>query len=332
MQALWAQLQSASPERAQAIASGDKISTTGLRRLLEALQQVPFRGRHSSQANLWLLLKTLGREPKLNGASWSGAAYIYPRHSLLGEGSFASVYQCGGVALKQLKSKHRSSREVDILRILEHPHIIQLLDWWYEAGKLVILTSLARGKPLCRQQGSRLRPLKGQERLEVVQIMARQLFSAIGYMHTLGIVHRDVKPSNLVWDPEHQQLVLLDLGLANWTDTGMNWHGTLSYSLAETWRKRFKPFRPQLVMQNDVWACWASLWAVLTGSGPYHGIATGEELKELFLRDDAEIVDMLGWAGHPCDWPLLRENLCALSAAQPLAIADTEKPRDGQMV
>jgi serine/threonine protein kinase len=320
MQTLLEQLKMVSPERADVLMHKGRLSRSRLLRSLQALDVTPYCGKHSSQANLFLLLRALNQTPRLKGASWPGALHIYPRTDKIGEGSFAIVYKCGALALKQLKKPHTSLSEVQIMRSLSHPGIVQLRDHWYEGGCLIILTALAPGRPLRAQL-----PLPLGECLSA----GAQLFSALAHMHGLNVVHRDIKPANVQWDSLSQHLTLLDLGLAHRTQSAQSassWRGTMAYSLAEAWRQRGDA--PQnLLERNDVWACWATLWAACTGAGPYKVIRNLDELKELMVRSDAEIVQRMGWGVQPCAWVTLQLALCDMSrqpsAAQAMQLVKT---------
>jgi serine/threonine protein kinase len=201
---------------------------------------------------------------------------------------------------------------------------VQLRDHWYEGGCLVILTALAPGKSLRAQL-----PLPLGECLSA----GAQIFSAIAHMHGLNIVHRDIKPANVHWDSTSKHLTLLDLGLATSAQSASSWRGTMAYSLAEAWRQRGETSQ-SLLERNDVWACWATLWAACTGAGPYKVIRNLDELKELMVRSDAEIVQRMGWSVQPCPWVTLQQALCDMSrqpsAAQALQLVKTTDLGIGQ--
>ena len=128
MQTLLRQLRAVAPERAQALLHKGRVAGAPLRRELKTLDTVPHKGKHSNQANLYLLLQALGAEPKLDGASWLGAQLVYPRERLIGHGTFANVYACEQLAIKQLKAPSRDRREVEVLQRLTHRNIVQLKD------------------------------------------------------------------------------------------------------------------------------------------------------------------------------------------------------------
>lgn len=106
----------------------------------------------------------------------------------------------GFVAL-QREGKHAQS--------LNHPNIVKVFDFDRD-GKLVYLTmELLRGEPLQLRLRDADRPLDAAERLRI----ARGIISGLGYAHAQGLVHADIKPSN-VFLGEDGEPKLLDFGIA----------------------------------------------------------------------------------------------------------------------
>jgi serine/threonine-protein kinase len=133
-----------------------------------------------------------------------GAAYVF------------SGRDAGGapVALKILRPElavtvtaDRFLREVDFLRQLEHPHVARVLDSGEAEFFLFYVMPMIQG-PSLRQHLDRARRLS----VEDTRRLGWDLLDALGYFHERQIVHRDVKPDNIVLRPEGP--VLVDFGIA----------------------------------------------------------------------------------------------------------------------
>jgi serine/threonine protein kinase len=301
MQQLVQQLREISADRADHIFKNGKLVHSALRRSLLLLGSEGYHGRNSGSANLWLLIKLLGRQPQLRGHEWPAAELVFPRTRLLGKGSFSKVYECKDYALKCLNTKGNWDREVALLQALVHPNLVKLADWWLCSGQQVLLLEKA--------PGIELRSYYGKCSAGELPTLGSQLFSAVAYIHGQGYVHRDIKPCNLMWDPKSAKLTILDLGVAKKTELVVSWSGSLAFTVPEVYRRRNRPTR-QLLEANDVWACVASLWSLVKGHSPFHGIKQLDELRELFIREDKEILAMMKWECHH-SW--LQQRLVALA-------------------
>ena len=128
----------------------------------------------------------------------------------LGRGAFAVVHRAydrqleKNVAVKAVSlpadevgsesfTKKRLLREVGLLRTLKHPNIISLYDSFEEPNELHLILELLEGCTLAKCLAKR-GALREAEAAEV----ARQLVDALAYMHSLGVIHRDVKPENIM--------------------------------------------------------------------------------------------------------------------------------------
>jgi serine/threonine protein kinase len=118
------------------------------------------------------------------------------------------------VALKILRPElavtvtaDRFLREVDFLRKLEHPHVARVLDSGEAEFFLYYVMPMIEG-PSLRQHLDRVRRLS----IDDTRRIGWDLLDALGYFHSRQIVHRDVKPDNIVLRPEGP--VLVDFGIA----------------------------------------------------------------------------------------------------------------------
>src|SRR5438132_10054809 len=158
----------------------------------------------------------------------------------------------------------RFQREARTAAKLEHPSIIPI----YRVGKngrvIYFVMKFLRGKPLSAVLGTRgsLPPA------EIRQVLV-QVARALAYAHKSGIVHRDIKPDNIMFD-EHGQAVVTDFGIAKaatggkLTGTGMS-IGTPHYMSPEQARAQ------QLDGRSDVYSLGVVAYQSLTGSVPFDG-------------------------------------------------------------
>ncbi|MHB2019114.1 MAG: serine/threonine protein kinase [Candidatus Xenobia bacterium] len=142
----------------------------------------------------------------------------------VGEGGFAVVYRAvpndtlrkeDSVAIKVMKKdtfaepelRARFRREVMILRELNHQSIARIMDWGEQKGLLYLVVELVRGETLrhCMTPGGM--PLK--KALPILQ----QVFAAVAYIHKKNVVHRNLKPENIVVTGG-EKVKVIDFGLA----------------------------------------------------------------------------------------------------------------------
>src|SRR5438093_471876 len=158
----------------------------------------------------------------------------------------------------------RFQREARTSAKLEHPNIIPI----YRVGKsgrvIFFVMKFLRGKPLSSVLAARgtLAPA------EIRQVLA-QVARALAYAHRSGIVHRDIKPDNIMFD-EHGLAMVTDFGIAKaatggkLTGTGMS-IGTPHYMSPEQARAQ------QLDGRSDVYSLGVVAYQSLTGSVPFDG-------------------------------------------------------------
>jgi eukaryotic-like serine/threonine-protein kinase len=147
----------------------------------------------------------------------------YKVGELLGSGGMASVYKGydtvnkRDVAIKVLSINEQTAdfvkrfkREVKVVKSLRHPNIVEFYDFGEEDDTIYMVQELLPGPTLA----DRIRKL-GKRRIPDADIPAivTQLADALDFAHNKGIIHRDVKPSNAIYNVE-RQMVLTDFGIA----------------------------------------------------------------------------------------------------------------------
>ncbi|XP_017025381.1 glycogen synthase kinase-3 alpha [Drosophila kikkawai] len=224
--------------------------------------------------------------------------------ALIGNGSFGRVYkaQMRGseepVALKHCYFNARyQQREVEIFKQLEdHCNIVKLI-----MHSNVILGNPPKGSIILIMEYmpmNLLEYIKGyrnnqqpKEAEIYVRILSYQMFRGLGYLHSLGICHRDIKPDNLLVDSQSMQLKLADFGTAkNLVKQTPN----LTYVGSRLYRA------PQLFAKYDCYDCSIDIWSA--------GCVLAELLKgtPLFESNKVDLeqlhhmVSLLGTEGLHC--------------------------------
>jgi DNA-binding SARP family transcriptional activator/ABC-type glycerol-3-phosphate transport system substrate-binding protein len=193
----------------------------------------------------------------------------------VGEGAFGVVYraiqpQVGReVAIKAVHPElanhpdfvRRFDHEAQIVARLEHPHVVPLYDYWREPNAAYLVMRFLRGGSV---EG--LLETGPLDPTRVVSI-TEQVASALGAAHRQGVVHRDVKPGNVLLDEEGNAYltdfgVALDAGSPE-RSSGTMMRGTPAYLSPE--QIRLQPAGPQ----SDVYALGIVVYEMLTGDHPF---------------------------------------------------------------
>ena len=190
----------------------------------------------------------------------------------LGRGGMGVVHRAlgpeGPCALKVLsrgRDAARFAQEIELVRRLDHPAIVRLLDAGVTPdGHPYMALELVDGEPLSARlaQGPLPPPLATR--------LAGELAAALAHAHERGVIHRDLKPGNVLITRDGQ-LKLLDFGigkrlsqLEQLTQTG-ELLGTPAYMAPEQARSDKRAIGPA----TDVYAFGATLYAMLTGAPPF---------------------------------------------------------------
>ncbi len=193
-------------------------------------------------------------------------------------GAMGAVYRAtdaagGEVALKRLTDHTQAARfeiEGRLLARLRHPRVVGVRGPVSERNERWLAMELVRGPDLARVSRERGRP--GLP-LEDVRRWGRQACEALDYIHAQQVVHRDVKPSNLILGPDG--IVLVDFGIARVVDPidpGTRGVGTPRYIAPEI------EAGGRATPRSDVYGLAATLLALITGRPP------GETAVPEFLR------------------------------------------------
>lgn len=206
----------------------------------------------------------------------------YTLHEMLGEGGFSQVYRAQDrqrretVAVKLLhpavttteEGRQRFLREVEAARRLRYRHIVPVYAAGINDGRAFLAMRLMRGGTLAQRLAAG-RPLDNVAAAQVMRHTARALDYARGY----GIIHRDVKPSNIFYAEAHgsSHVCLGDFGLAKVRGLATVTRpdqviGSVYYMSPEQVRGL-----ANTTEQSDVYSLGVVLYQMLTGRVPFAG-------------------------------------------------------------
>ncbi|OWK16384.1 GSK3A, partial [Cervus elaphus hippelaphus] len=175
-------------------------------------------GRDSGKVTT--VVATLGQGPERS------QEVAYTDIKVIGSGSFGVVYQARLadtrelVAIKKvLQDKRFKNRELQIMRKLDHCNIVRLRYFFYSSGEkkdeLYLNLVLEYVPETVYRVARHFTKAKLSIPIIYVKVYMYQLFRSLAYIHSQGVCHRDIKPQNLLVDPDTAVLKLCDFGRAS---------------------------------------------------------------------------------------------------------------------
>ena len=152
--------------------------------------------------------------------------------------------------------------EIEILRTLDHPNIIQIYEYFDDPKRFYIIMEKCEGGELYSQI---VRQSSFTE--QDAQRIIRQLVSAVSYLHSHKIVHRDVKPENILFEypDDLSSIKLIDFGVASFFEESQRMKepvGTFYYAAPEVMGKDYDS-------KCDMWSIGIIAFLLLTGRPPF---------------------------------------------------------------
>lgn len=217
----------------------------------------------------------------------NGVTYVSDR--IVGNGSFGVVFQAmcvpsnEVVAIKKvLQDKRFKNRELQIMRLLTHPNIVQLRNSFYtngESDELYLNLVLEFVPETVYRVARHYARVKQPVPLLYTKLYIYQLLRSLHYIHSLGICHRDIKPQNLLLDPASGILKLCDFGSAKVLVAS---EPNVSYICSRYYRA------PELIFgatdyttSIDIWSTGCVLGELLLGQPLFPGDSGVDQLVEI---------------------------------------------------
>lgn len=212
----------------------------------------------TSQPKDDLIGKTLGQYEILEEIGRGGMATVY-RARQLSINRIVAVKVLPPNLLHDPGFFERFEREVDVVAHLEHPHILPIYDYGKAEGVPYIAMRYLAGGSLAQLVR------RGIPRLEDLDKPLTQVAQALDYAHQQGIIHRDIKPGNVMLD-ENGNAYLSDFGIARVLGsnlTGSAIIGTPAYMSPE------QAHGIPLDARSDIYSLGIVLFELITGREPY---------------------------------------------------------------
>lgn len=210
----------------------------------------------------------------------------YRLKEVLGTGAFSEVVLAeeasnpgNFVAIKcinkrGIKGKEDSlENEINVLRRLKHPNIVELLDVFEDRSHVYLVMELVTGGELFDRIVE-----KGSYTEMDASFLIKQILEAVNFMHSKGVVHRDLKPENLLYysADEDSKIMISDFGLSKREEDGVmaTACGTPGYVAPEVLAQ--KPYGKEV----DIWSIGVIAYILLCGYPPFYD----ENDTELFRQ------------------------------------------------
>lgn len=207
-------------------------------------------------------------------------------HAELGHGHYGVVRKCQNrqtkefFAIKTIRKAKVSrleilKREIEILRKMDHPNIIRLVDVYEDDKYLHLVTELCTGGELFDRIIKKTKTAEGHYSEKDASKVIKCVLGAISYVHNVhNISHRDLKPENFIFETpaEDSKLKIIDFGLSRYDDEVSHMTtkvGTPYYIAPEVLSKSYDK-------ECDLWSIGVIMYVMLCGYPPFYGDTDAE--------------------------------------------------------
>lgn len=232
-----------------------------------------------------IIVTTIGGK---NGQPKQTISYMAER--AVGQGSFGIVFQAKcletgeTVAIKKvLQDKRYKNRELQTMRLLDHPNIVSLKHCFFsttEKDELYLNLVLEYVPETVHRVIKHYNKMTQRMPLIYVKLYSYQICRALAYIHNcIGVCHRDIKPQNLLVNPHTHQLKLCDFGSAKVLVKG---EPNISYICSRYYRAPELIFgATEYTTAIDIWSAGCVLAELLIGQPLFPGESGVDQLVEI---------------------------------------------------
>jgi len=223
-----------------------------------------------------------------NGQPKQTMSYMAER--VVGSGSFGVVYQAKcletgeSVAIKKvLQDRRYKNRELQIMRLFDHPNVVQLKHCFYsttDKNEVYLNLVLEYVSETVYRASRHYTRVNQYMPVLYVQLYTYQICRSLNYIHNvIGVCHRDIKPQNLLVNPHTHQLKLCDFGSAKMLVPG---EPNISYICSRYYRAPELIFgATEYTTAIDVWSVGCVMAELLIGQPLFPGESSVDQLVEI---------------------------------------------------
>eukprot|EP00927_Polykrikos_kofoidii_P022459 TRINITY_DN2094_c1_g1_i1.p1 TRINITY_DN2094_c1_g1~~TRINITY_DN2094_c1_g1_i1.p1 ORF type:complete len:535 (-),score=94.46 TRINITY_DN2094_c1_g1_i1:200-1759(-) len=242
---------------------GANAADTVATRLEERLGRIALTGRYHKEP------KRMDEDYEVqNKVLGSGCNGVVREARRIGDGKKDQYYAVKAFPLADLSCEKRSHllSEVEIFLTMDHPHVARLVDVYEQKDWLYFVMERMAGGELFAKVSQKMKFPESD-----AADSCWQMLLAVNYLHEHGIVHRDLKLENFLYDEKgSNHLKLIDFGFSKIWDPSITMHlscGTLSYVAPEVLKNNY-------TNQCDMWSLGVIAFILLSGYMPFHGPKT----------------------------------------------------------
>ncbi|EAR82072.2 calmodulin-domain kinase (macronuclear) [Tetrahymena thermophila SB210] len=249
------------------------MATQPLKEMLVSEKQIPSTKASSNLDHLQIKFS------KLINAKTGSYTDDYKLGGVLGVGAFSQVRKVTNRKTKAVRAmkiinkrsltnsedQQKFINEVEILRLLDHPHILKIYEQYQDNNNYYIILEMCTGGELFAKIIE-----KGSFSEKEASYIMNQIVSAVFYAHNHKIVHRDLKPENILLDITSDgtyNIKIVDWGTSKifeQDEVMVEKFGTPYYIAPEVLKKSYNE-------KCDVWSCGVILYILLSGTPPFGG-------------------------------------------------------------
>ena len=202
--------------------------------------------------------------------------------SIIAKGGYGIVYKVHSnrynddFALKRVPEARFKENEVECMKIIQSPHIVNLYNYYHFKNNVYLLMEYC---PMCLAQ--LLMRYGGQMPYDDLIKYSREILLAIKSCHDIKMAHSDIKPSNFLID-KYGRVKVCDFGLSSvWTDNATSSHFKGSFLFMAPELFNHCPFDP---FKTDVWALGVTFYFMATHEYPFDSQVSKADLVQLIRQ------------------------------------------------